>query len=389
MKNELEIVERGTELQKDEIRQKKIKICQKIISIFIGKENNEGKKLAIESGIIDALLHLHITYQLDKITISHIWALYIFTNSSDKIAQLLVSKNPFQALFRLFDHPNIFVVNRAVASIYNILIAGSNTTATSEPHPHFATVQAFDGIQKLSKDDEKVFAKNALSQLAQNSANLAEIMKDVDLDQIANNLQKKLDGNEEQQKQIQIQQDGDCWILASILSEREDDELRLRIINSGIVDALLNIFLTRDLNTITRAFSQAFFVLTTNSSDEIDQSLYEKHPYPALIRLLNHPNNDITDDTISSIYNIMILGTDTTSISEKHPHFAEIQSCDGIRKFFDLFKRNDITKRIKNITSRCLGNLFRAQEIPDKQLRTEIIAHLKALLKDPDDWEKN
>ncbi|KAA6314544.1 MAG: hypothetical protein EZS28_055567, partial [Streblomastix strix] len=37
----------------------------------------------------------------------------------------------------------------------------------------------------------------------------------------------------------------------------------------------------------------------------------------------------------------------------------------------------------------CLGNLFRAQEIPDKQLRTEIIAHLKALLKDPDDWEKN
>ncbi|KAA6385054.1 MAG: hypothetical protein EZS28_019418, partial [Streblomastix strix] len=82
-------------------------------------------------------------------------------------------------------------------------------------------------------------------------ANLAEIMKDVDLDQIANNLRKKLDGNQEEQKQIKIQQDGDCWILASILSGREDDELRLRIINSGIVDALLNIFLTRDLKTIT------------------------------------------------------------------------------------------------------------------------------------------
>ncbi|KAA6379436.1 MAG: hypothetical protein EZS28_025036 [Streblomastix strix] len=437
MKNELEIVEIGTEIQKEEKRQKKIKTCQKIVSIFIGKKNNEGKKLAIESGIIDALFHLLMTYPLGEIAISHIWALFIFTYSSNnEIKMLLISKNSYQALLRLFDHPNIFIVNRAVVSIYNILLAGSNTIASSEPHPHFATIQTFDGIQKLyvlfqmntsqysknfaaiclgelfiskelpdnmkkeiishlkaifsrQEDDQKVSAKDTLSQLAQNSTNLAEIMKDVDLDQIANNLRKKLYGNEEQQKQIKIQQDGDCWILASILSGREDDELRLRIINSGIVDALLNIFLIRDLNTITHAFSQAFFVLTTKSNNEIDQSLYEKHPYPALIRLLNHQNIDIADDTITSIYNILILGTDTPSISEKHPHFTDIHSCDGIRKLFDLFKRNDITKRINNITSRCLGNLFRAQEIPDKQLRTEIIAHLKALLKDPDDWEKN
>ncbi|KAA6383818.1 MAG: hypothetical protein EZS28_020656 [Streblomastix strix] len=437
MKNELEIVESGTELQKEEIRQKKIKTCQKIVSIFIGKKNNEGKKLAIESGVIDALLHLLMAYPLDNITISHILALQIFTySSSNEIKLLIISKNSFQALLRLFDHPNIFVVNRAVVSIYNILLAGSNTTTTSEPHPHFATVQALDGIQKLyalfqrnmsqfskdfaaislgelfiskelpdnmkreiighfkailirSEDNEKDSAKDALSQLAQNSANLAEIMKDVDLNQIANNLRKKLDGNEEQQKQIQIQQDGDCWILVSILSGRKDDELRLRIINSGIVDALLNILLTRDLKTITHAFSQVFFILTTKSNSEIRLLLYEKHPYPALIRLLNHPNNDITDDSITSIYNIIIVGINTTSISEKHPHFAEIQSCDGIRKFFDLFKRNDITKRNKDTTAECIGNLFRAQEIPDKQMKTEIIAHLKALLNSSDDWEKN
>ncbi|KAA6370763.1 MAG: hypothetical protein EZS28_033711 [Streblomastix strix] len=436
MKNELQLVERGTELLKEEIRQRKIKTCQKIISVFIGKKNNEGKKLAIESGIIDALLHLLMTYPLGEIAISHIWALYIFTYASNnEIKLLIISKNPFQALLRLFDHPNIFVVNRAVVSIYNILISGSNTTATSEPHPHFTTIQALDGIQKLfslfqrnisqysknfaaesitdlfrakelpnemkreiinhfkailirSEDDEKINAKNALCKLAQNSANLAEIMNDVDLDQVAHTLRKKLDGNEEQQKQIKIQQDGDCWILVSILSGREDDELRLRIINSGIVDALLNIFLTRDLKTITHAFSQAFIILTYPLSNEIRQSLYEKHPYPALIKLLNHPNNKIADDTITSIYNIMILGTDSTSISEKHPHFAEIQSCDGIRKLFDLFKRNDITKRIKDRGALCIGNLFRSQEIADKQMKTDIIAHLKALLKDPNDWNK-
>ncbi|KAA6381976.1 MAG: hypothetical protein EZS28_022498 [Streblomastix strix] len=437
MKNELQLVEVGTEIQKDEIRQRKIKTCQKIVAVFIGKKNNEGKKLAIESGIIDALLNLLITYPLGEIAISHIWALQIFTYASNnEIKLLLISKNSFQALLHLFDHPNIFVVNRVIASIYNILLAGSNTTASSDHHPHFATIQALDGIQKLyalfqknasqysknfaaecpgelfkskelpdnmkreiishfkailirSEDNEKDSAKDALSQLAQNSANLAEIMKDVDLNQIANNLRKKLYGNEEQQKQIKIQQDGDCWILASILSERKDDEIRLRIINSGIVDALLHIFLTRDLKIITHAFSQAFFVLITKSSDEFKQSLYEKHPYPALIRLLNHQNIDIADDSITSIFNIMILGTDTTSISEQHPHFVEIQSCDGIRKLFDLFKRNDITKHIKDTTSRCIGFLFRSQEIPDKQMQTEIIAHLKALLNDSDDWGKN
>ncbi|KAA6389971.1 MAG: hypothetical protein EZS28_014502 [Streblomastix strix] len=436
MKNELEIVESGTEIQKEEIRQRKIKTSQKIISIFIGKKNIEGMKLAIEFGVFDVLFHLLITYPLEQITISHIWAFYIFTYSSVEIKLLLISKNPFQALFRLFDHPNIFVVNRAIVSIHNILLTGLNTTATSDPHPYFATIQAFDGIQKLyvlfhknvsqyskkfsaeciyrlfrakelpnqmkreiinhfkailirSEDDEKIFAKEALSQLAQNSANLAEIMKDVDLDQIANNLRKKLYGNEEQQRQIKIQQDGDCWILASILSGREDDELKLRIINSGIVDALLNILLKRDLKTITQGLSQAFFVLTTKSSDEIRLLLNEKHPYPSLIKLLNHPNNDIIDDSISSIYNIMILGTDTTSISEKHPHFTDIHSCDGFRKLFDLFKRNNITKHIKDTTAECIGNLFRAQEIPNKEMKTEIIAHLKALLKDPDDWEKN
>ncbi|KAA6365466.1 MAG: hypothetical protein EZS28_039007, partial [Streblomastix strix] len=370
MKNELEIVERGTEIQKEEIRQKKIKTCQKIISIFIGKENNEGKKLTIESGAIDALLHLLIEYPLDKITISHIWALYIFTYSSDEITLLLVSRNPFQSLLHLFDHPNMFVVNRAVVSIYNILISGSNTIVSSEPHPQFTVIQALDGIQNLYA----LFLKN-VSQFSKNvsAESIAQLYKAMEL---PNEMKKEIINH---LKSIFTRSEDD---------EKKDDEIRLRIINSGIVDALLHLFLTRDLNTITRAFSQAFFVLTYPLSNEITLSLFEIHPYPALIRLLNHSNKQIVDDLIASIYNIVIFGTDTPSISEKHPHFAEIQSCDGIRKLFDLFKRNDISKFNKDTTAECIGKLFRAQEIPDKQMRTKIIAHLKALLNSFDDWEK-
>ncbi|KAA6368877.1 MAG: hypothetical protein EZS28_035596, partial [Streblomastix strix] len=206
MKNELEIVESGTEIQKDEIRQRKIKTCQKIVSIFIGKKNNEGMKLAIQSGVIDALLNLLIEYPSDKITISHIWAFYMFTYASnDEIKLLLVSKNSYQALLRLFDHPNIFVINRAVASIYIIYYLVDQTQLRLQSliliSLLFKTKMEFKNsilfrakelpnemkreiinhlkaIFSRQEDDEKSFAKNALRKLAKNSANRTEIEKD-------------------------------------------------------------------------------------------------------------------------------------------------------------------------------------------------------------------
>ncbi|KAA6378824.1 MAG: hypothetical protein EZS28_025649 [Streblomastix strix] len=137
-------------------------VCASLIAMLL--KNNERKKLAIESGVIDALLNLLITYPLDNISMSHIWAIFIFTySSSNEIRLLLISKNTFKALFRLFDHPNVFIVNRAVVSISNILLAGIDTTLASQPHPHFAYVQGCDGIQKLFA----LFQKN-LSQCSRN-----------------------------------------------------------------------------------------------------------------------------------------------------------------------------------------------------------------------------
>ncbi|KAA6398127.1 MAG: hypothetical protein EZS28_006347 [Streblomastix strix] len=150
MKKDLEKQEIGSEAQQIDVRQKKIKICQKIISTFIQRKNHECLKHAIQSGIIDALLHLLMTQPLENIQISHAWAFYIFTYSTyEEIGFLFLSKNPFPALLRLFDHRDAFVVNRAVVSIFNILLAGSDTTEANSPHPYFTAMESCGGIQKL------------------------------------------------------------------------------------------------------------------------------------------------------------------------------------------------------------------------------------------------
>ncbi|KAA6364974.1 MAG: hypothetical protein EZS28_039500 [Streblomastix strix] len=227
MKNELEKQERGTFQQKEQIRKKKIEICQKIIAYLLGKENDEYRKNAIEAGIIDVLLRLFNTLPLDSITQSHVWAFFVFTHpSSDEILLLLAEKKPYPALLRLLDHSNFIVLRRAVTSISNILIGASNLTPVNQPHPHFQAVASCGGIEKLyslfkkneyeiityfiakcigllfkakeianvemrndiishlksiyndSNSPNKYFAKSPLKRLAENSINRAEIEKD-------------------------------------------------------------------------------------------------------------------------------------------------------------------------------------------------------------------
>ncbi|KAA6364765.1 MAG: hypothetical protein EZS28_039709 [Streblomastix strix] len=86
MKNELEKEERGTFQLKEQIRKMKIEICQNIIAYLFGKEDDENRKIAIEAGIIDALLHIFSTQPLESITPSHVWAFFVFTHpASDEI----------------------------------------------------------------------------------------------------------------------------------------------------------------------------------------------------------------------------------------------------------------------------------------------------------------
>ncbi|KAA6352982.1 MAG: hypothetical protein EZS28_051491, partial [Streblomastix strix] len=254
-----------------------------------------------------------------------------------------------------------------------IQLSGSNTTKESDPHPHFESIQVYDGIKKIfalfqknkskySRDRSalcigylfkareitdpimkqviinhlksllndsdawvKERAKNALKYLSQNAANRSEILNELEFKRIKQDLKYLIEGTLEQQKEILQEQENDLHFLSLILEGQDDDELLNRIISSGIVESLLLIFFNRDLNSISRAYSLAFFDITNNSSNEIKLLIYNKKPYPGLIRLLEHTDILVAGDAIISIFNIQLSGSNTTKESDPHPHFESIQ----------------------------------------------------------------
>ncbi|KAA6348017.1 MAG: hypothetical protein EZS28_051995, partial [Streblomastix strix] len=176
------------------------------------------------------------------------------------------------------------------------------------------------------------------------------------------------------------QQEYECNKLIIKFKGKEDDEGRQNITNSGIVDALIQIFLSRPLDLITKPYIQAFYSLLNRSSIEIKLLIFSKHPYPSLIRLLNHENADVINEAILSIFNILSAGSISTPQNSTHPHFDAISDCDGINQIFRVFKRNDISKHSKDVSAECFGHLFKAREISNSEMRKEIITYLKQII---------
>ncbi|KAA6365693.1 MAG: hypothetical protein EZS28_038780 [Streblomastix strix] len=61
---------------------------------------------------------------------------------------------------------------------------------------------------------------------------------------------------------------------------------------------------------------------------------------------------------------------------------------DGIQKIFALSKRTNLSKHAQNTASICIGILFKAREITNLEMKQSVIAHLKTLINDTDEWTK-
>ncbi|KAA6362922.1 MAG: hypothetical protein EZS28_041551, partial [Streblomastix strix] len=379
----------GTQEQQKNITQRQENDLLLLSSVIEGREDNELRKRILSSGIVESLLTIFNTRDLNSITPTYSSALFDLTNpSSDEIKLVIYNKKPYTGLIRLLEHPDDDISSDAIASIFSIQLSGSNTIKESDPHPHYETIQESGGIKKIfvlfqkntdkyNRDrsalcigylfrareitdpimrqviinhlkillnDENAWlkgrAKEALKYLAQNDTNLSEILSEQELKRIEQDLKQPFEGTEEQQKNITQRQETDLLLLSSVIEGREDNELKNRIISSGVVESLLIIFTNRDLNSITRTYSQAFFHITNNSSDEIKLIIYNKKPYPGLIRLLEHTDIPIASDAIISILIILQTGSNTTPESDPHPHYETIQESDGIKKIFALFQKN-------------------------------------------------
>ncbi|KAA6375151.1 MAG: hypothetical protein EZS28_029323 [Streblomastix strix] len=112
--------------------------------------------------------------------------------------------------------------------------------------------------------------------------------------------------------------------------------------------------------------------------------LYTKKPFPGLLRLLESQDILIAGDSITSIFNIIAAGANTTPKTEQHPHFEAMKQCGGVIKIFELFQKNE-NKFTKNREALCISRLFRAKEM-DKTMRKGIISHLKILAYEKDAW---
>ncbi|KAA6354675.1 MAG: hypothetical protein EZS28_049798 [Streblomastix strix] len=194
-------------------------------------------------------------------------------------------------------------------------------------------------------------------------------------------------GSEEEKKKIKQIQDYDAQLITRTFKDKEDDEGRRRIIQLSVIEGFIFIMENRELNEVPRNITQAFFQLTAPSSDEILLLIYSKKPFPGLLRLLDHTDFGVASDGIASIMNILNGGTNTTPDNSLHPYYQTINGCGGIEKIMILFRKNG-SKYSKDRAVICIGDLFRAREINDKQMRVEIIRHLKTLVYDNDDWTK-
>ncbi|KAA6363889.1 MAG: hypothetical protein EZS28_040584 [Streblomastix strix] len=160
IKEELEQDLEGSDSHKEQIRLRKSEICREIVSHLIGKRDDEQKKMALEVGIVGTLLQLFSSMTLEQISLSHVWAFFIFTQpTADKTKYEALQNIQFSALMRLLDHPDVVVMHKTLMSIFNINLVGANTTLPNAPHPHFNKIAACQGIEKLYSLFKKSLSK--------------------------------------------------------------------------------------------------------------------------------------------------------------------------------------------------------------------------------------
>ncbi|KAA6373030.1 MAG: putative CAMK family protein kinase [Streblomastix strix] len=196
--------------------------------------------------------------------------------------------------------------------------------------------------------------------------------------QMKNELDKEERGTQLQIDEIKNKKILTCRrIIMKFITKDDDIEGRKQALNAGIADALLKIFSTYPLESITPSHVWAFFELTYITDDQINYNAFKNINFTGLVRLIDHPDITVVHRAVASIQDILISSTNLTSISSEHPYFQSLASCDGINKLFILFKKN-LSKYSKDRASICIGQLFRAKEIPNTEMRKELINYLKA-----------
>ncbi|KAA6363773.1 MAG: hypothetical protein EZS28_040700, partial [Streblomastix strix] len=417
----------GTDEQKKEILQFQENDSKLISRTFEPKQEDEIKKRVIESGIVEGFISIFEKQELSTIVRASSQAfIRLLIDSSDEVKLLVKQLKPFPGLFRLFDHTSNMIVSDAIGSIYLLLYMGILSTSEADPHPHFDAVQACDGVKKIyaifqNKQGEYERIRSSLSiGLLYRARECTDVvmLKDIftylktyfnsstswikerantalkyliqnkdQLKYFEQILKLSVEGTEDQRKIILQKQESVCFLLSLITENRNDDDLRRRIIQSSIMESLLFVFANRELTSITRTFSQSFYDIVNNSSDELKLLVKQLKPFPGLIHLFDHTESLVPGDAIGSIFLILQAGVATISDTEHHPHFDVVQASDGVKKIYSLFQKN-FNKYQRDRAAFSICYLYRGRECTDVVMLKDIYTHIKSILNDSNAWIK-
>ncbi|KAA6394930.1 MAG: hypothetical protein EZS28_009542 [Streblomastix strix] len=366
----------GNELLQKSMSQKQEKECEFLQTILNNNPKNDKLRLIIiKSGIADSILNIFQNRELQSIALPFVHVTPIQTQHPN--FSKFESCNEFQNLFDIFSKTG---VTRSIKDISAVCIGNL-----------FRAKQLPTGIDIIShlilllnslNSQTRISARNALNYLAQDKSNFVEIMKKIDLKSIAVELKKPLAGSEEQKKQIINKQELQCSLIYVILNGREDEQLLISIINTGIAALFLNIFEQRDLSLITKHNTSAFRILTQGRTEITNQLLNQKQ-FPSLLRLLTHKDIEVITDTMKIFFNIIFAANKGNSDTTANPYYDVLVAHNGVDEFYSIFKRIDICKETKDISAFCIGFLHRRQQIANQLIRIDVISYLKTLTSDP------
>ncbi|KAA6397941.1 MAG: hypothetical protein EZS28_006537 [Streblomastix strix] len=404
--------------------------CQIISQLIHRKQDNETIQGVINSGVIQQILKILENRDVEDISLSLPETVYLAMSfTGDEIVQQVIDMKPYGGFFRLFDHSNLRVKQVAISSIYALLLTGARQSQFSQIHPHVPEIQQYTGNSKLyelfqKESDQflkdlsavciglmyqmqeiqhpsikqdiirhlktilssnpylKEISFQALKGLANNQKNFQEIMRDVDFDDIAEDLNIKQIGNQEQINKIKSLQIKHCLLLSALLDRKKATEMRQNIIDSGIVNALLRILDTQPINSIASEYVHALFNMIVYSSDLLMKQIYEMNALPILLKFVNHTDMRVQSDTTFSLIQMLLAGARSDNINKIHPYFNSLHESGGIIQLIDLFKTSKNRQSVKETSAMCLGIIFKGQKIADSFLREEVIKQLQNIAAD-------
>ncbi|KAA6385877.1 MAG: hypothetical protein EZS28_018595 [Streblomastix strix] len=195
---------------------------------------------------------------------------------------------------------------------------------------------------------------------------------------------QQIDRDQIQQRQVYV-----CELINNKFEDKNDDEGRVQFIKAGIAKALINIFEKQNVQYIKEYHVKAFNALTFPASCDVELLIYSQSPIEGLLKLLKHTNADISFYAISSFFNIIYAGTNTTSVTVQHPHFDALATYDGIEQLYQFTLSSNAYDDSKNRATVSIACLYRAKVIEKTIIRESAINRLKKLVNDARDWEKD